>query len=221
VRSSPRSNSSIRHPTILILDRQSSLHCLQASRSRKTPYKILAACWMTCRARYVPQTRLLVVRYSPEILTHTQARAQISGVQDWRDNAAVVFTIITVIFLPLSFVASVFGMNTTDIRNMALTQWVFWLSACSFTVVVVLITVYFVDVPPLWRWLERKGDAKSGNAAPPRPAQHSKDQFFVKLARQIEDKAAADSVNHGHAAKGDGSVTNDERESVGSFEDEA
>jgi hypothetical protein len=146
VRSSPRSNSSIRHPTILILDRQSSLHCLQASRSRKTPYKILAACWMTCRARYVHCARFSVVRSTLHTLTQIQARAQISGVQDWRDNAAVVFTIITVIFLPLSFVASVFGMNSADIRDMALTQWVFWVSACSFTVVVVLITVYFVDV---------------------------------------------------------------------------
>jgi hypothetical protein len=165
--------------------------------------------------------RFSVVRSTLHTLTQIQARAQISGVQDWRDNAAVVFTIITVIFLPLSFVASVFGMNSADIRDMALTQWVFWVSACSFTVVVVLITVYFVDVPPLWRWLERKGDAKSGNVVPPRPVQRCKDQFFVKLARQIEDRAAADSVNHGHAAKGDGSVTNDERESVGSFEDEA
>lgn len=135
--------------------------------------------------------------------------------QDWRDNAAVVFTIITVIFLPLSFVASVFGMNTADVRDMALTQWVFWVSACSFTVVVVLMTVYFVDVPPLWRWLERKGDAKAGNVVPPRPVQRSKDQFFVKLARQIEDRAAADSLDYGHAAKPDGSVT-----SAGSFEDE-
>jgi hypothetical protein len=141
-------------------------------------------------------------------------------VQDWRDNAAVVFTIITVIFLPLSFVASVFGMNTADIRDMALTQWVFWVSACSFTVVVVLITIYFVDVPPLWRWLERKGDAKSGNVAPPRPVQRSKDQFFAKLARQLEDRAAADSVNHRHAAKADDSVANDERESARSSEDE-
>jgi hypothetical protein len=133
-------------------------------------------------------------------------------VQDWRDNAAVVFTIITVIFLPLSFVASVFGMNTADVRDMALTQWVFWVSACSFTVVVVLITVYFVDVPPLWRWLERKGDAKAGNVVPPRPTQRSKDQFFVKLARQIEDRAAADSSDYGHGAKAEGSVT-----SAGSF----
>ena len=36
---------------------------------------------------------------------------------------------------------------------MALTQWMFWTSAIVFTIAVVLITVYSMDVPPLWRWL--------------------------------------------------------------------
>lgn len=42
---------------------------------------------------------------------------------------------------------------------MHLNQWVFWASAAPFTLMVILITVYFVDVPPLWRWLERTGNS--------------------------------------------------------------
>lgn len=127
-------------------------------------------------------------------LTRTQARAQILGVQDWRDNAAVVFTIITVIFLPLSFVASVFGINTSDVRDMALTQWVFWASAIVFTIIVVLITVYFVDVPPLWRWLERKSGEKVPNEMPPQLDKRSRSNFFAGVARQSGGMAAVHSA---------------------------
>jgi hypothetical protein len=41
-------------------------------------------------------------------------------------KAIMVFTIVTVIFLPLSFVTSYFGMNASDIRDMNETQAVFW-----------------------------------------------------------------------------------------------
>jgi hypothetical protein len=115
--------------------------------------------------------------------------------QDWRDNAAVVFTIISVIFLPLSFIASVFGMNTADVRNMAQSQWAFWISASSFTIIVILITVYFVDVPPLWRWLERKADTNSKHGALARPDQNIKSSFFTSLARQSEETTAADNAS--------------------------
>jgi len=112
-------------------------------------------------------------------------------VQDWRENAAVVFTVITVIFLPLSFVTSVFGMNTSDIRDMALMQWTFWVSACSFTFIVVLLTVYFVDVPPLWRWLERKGGGDHVNEVPARAAAHNKGHSFDTIARQRQGHGIA------------------------------
>lgn len=36
------------------------------------------------------------------------------------------FIIVTIIFLPLSFVSSFFGMNTSDIRNINDSQKVFW-----------------------------------------------------------------------------------------------
>jgi hypothetical protein len=146
-------------------------------------------------------------------------------VQDWRDNAAVVFTIITVIFLPLSFVASVFGMNTSDVRNMKLTQWVFWTCAIIFTVIVVLITVYFVDVPPLWRWLERKGGDRFADKVPPQPAQRSRSHFFAGLARHNGGVAAADDsmglhARQDQATKGEDLITSSMEESSSSDDDE-
>jgi len=49
-------------------------------------------------------------------------------------KAILVFTIVTIIFLPLSFVSSFFGMNVYDIRNMTSTQSLFWIVSGSLTV---------------------------------------------------------------------------------------
>lgn len=52
-------------------------------------------------------------------------------------KAILVFTIVTIIFLPLSFVSSFFGMNTIDIREMNSGQGVFWIVSCCLTTGVV------------------------------------------------------------------------------------
>jgi hypothetical protein len=41
-------------------------------------------------------------------------------------KAITIFTIVTVIFLPLSFVTSYLGMNSVDIRGGTFTQGLFW-----------------------------------------------------------------------------------------------
>lgn len=48
-------------------------------------------------------------------------------------KAIMVFTIVTVIFLPLSFVTSFLGMNTTDIRDMGSSSTLFWAIAIPLT----------------------------------------------------------------------------------------
>jgi hypothetical protein len=79
---------------------------------------------------------------------------ELSDLQDLRDNAntlvsrtiqlvnirledhgraILVFTVVTIIFLPLNFVSSFFGMNTQDIRDMTATQSLFWLVAICVT----------------------------------------------------------------------------------------
>jgi hypothetical protein len=52
-------------------------------------------------------------------------------------KAIMVFTVVTVVFLPLSFVTSYFGMNTADIRNMNQKQSLFWSVAIPLTLVTV------------------------------------------------------------------------------------
>ncbi|KAF2004202.1 hypothetical protein P154DRAFT_519438 [Amniculicola lignicola CBS 123094] len=50
-------------------------------------------------------------------------------------KAIFVFTVVTVIFLPLSFVTSYLGMNTSDIRDMDNKQSLFWMIAIPLTTV--------------------------------------------------------------------------------------
>lgn len=57
-------------------------------------------------------------------------------------KAILVFTIITIIFLPLSFISSFFGMNFADIRDMERTQGLFWIIASSLTVATVLFAIF-------------------------------------------------------------------------------
>ncbi|KAF1911359.1 hypothetical protein BDU57DRAFT_598697 [Ampelomyces quisqualis] len=57
-------------------------------------------------------------------------------------KAILVFTIVTIIFLPLSFISSFFGMNFSDIRDMEQTQRLFWVVAGSLTVATVAFSVF-------------------------------------------------------------------------------
>ncbi|GIZ46248.1 hypothetical protein CKM354_000938000 [Cercospora kikuchii] len=65
--------------------------------------------------------------------------------KDRQEAAILVFTIVTIIFLPLSFVSSVFGMNTVDIRDMAQGQWAYWAAAAPLTIIVVAVSLWFAD----------------------------------------------------------------------------
>jgi Mg2+ and Co2+ transporter CorA len=57
-------------------------------------------------------------------------------------KAILVFTFVTIIFLPLSFISSFFGMNFSDIRDMEQTQRMFWIVAGSLTVCTVAFSVF-------------------------------------------------------------------------------
>ena len=69
--------------------------------------------------------------------------SEIETNKDRQEAAIMVFTIVTIIFLPLSFVSGVFGMNTNDVRNMTQGQWAYWAAAIPLTVVVVGVSLWF------------------------------------------------------------------------------
>lgn len=75
----------------------------------------------------------------------------ISIIEEGNSKAILIFTLVTIIFLPLSFVSSVFGMNTVDIRDMASTQTLFWAIALPVTAAVGGISLMAVYGGPTYR----------------------------------------------------------------------
>jgi Mg2+ and Co2+ transporter CorA len=73
------------------------------------------------------------------------ARNSIEIRSENNNKAIYVFTAVTVIFLPLSFVTGLLGMNTFDIRNLTHGQWLFWATALPFTLAVLIICLCIVN----------------------------------------------------------------------------
>jgi hypothetical protein len=68
--------------------------------------------------------------------------------KEQQERAIYVFTIVTIIFLPISTVSSVFGMNVKDVRDMNNGQWVFWAVAIPVTAIVIIGSLFGAGVIP-------------------------------------------------------------------------
>ena len=91
-------------------------------------------------------------------LTHITKNAnKIDTTKDRQEMAIYAFTIVTIIFLPLSAVAGVFGMNTADIRDMSLNQWAYWATAVPVTVVVIILGLWWMgELGNALAWILRR-----------------------------------------------------------------
>ncbi|KAF1832236.1 hypothetical protein BDW02DRAFT_503407 [Decorospora gaudefroyi] len=70
-----------------------------------------------------------------------QLKQSVEILEEDHGKAILVFTMITTIFLPLSFVTSFFGMNMVDIRDTNRTQGFFWAIAVPVTAGIVFVAV--------------------------------------------------------------------------------
>ena len=70
-----------------------------------------------------------------------QTKQSVEIQQEDHGKVILVFTIVTIVFLPLSFVTSLLGMNTVDIRNSNSTQALFWAISLPLTAVVVALSL--------------------------------------------------------------------------------
>ncbi|RKL26775.1 hypothetical protein BFJ72_g13557 [Fusarium proliferatum] len=87
--------------------------------------------------------------------------------RDRQERAIYAFTLVTIIFLPISAVSSIFGMNTTDVRDMNYSQWLYWVVAIPVAVLVIVLGLWFMgELGNLARWLfERPGKGIYGEPA--------------------------------------------------------
>lgn len=63
---------------------------------------------------------------------------KVDWTKDRQENAIYAFTIVTIVFLPISAVSSIFGMNTSDVRDMEQGQWLYWAVALPVTFGIIL-----------------------------------------------------------------------------------
>jgi hypothetical protein len=86
-----------------------------------------------------------------------QVKQTIEILEEDHGKAIRVFTIVTLFFLPLSFVSSFMGMNTTDIRDTKFSQRIFWMTAIPITVAVLgLAFVYGYKGDEFQNWLSQQ-----------------------------------------------------------------
>jgi Mg2+ and Co2+ transporter CorA len=65
-----------------------------------------------------------------------QVKRSVDVLEEDNGKAILIFTVVTTIFLPLSFMTGLFGMNTSDIRNLQAGQGLFWSVALPFTTII-------------------------------------------------------------------------------------
>ncbi|KAF4934221.1 hypothetical protein CGCF245_v008832 [Colletotrichum fructicola] len=86
-----------------------------------------------------------------------QVKQTIEVLEEDHGKAIRVFTIVTLFFLPMSFISSFLGMNTTDIRDTEFDQRFFWIVSIPVTaVVVVLAMTYGYKSDDINDWLYQK-----------------------------------------------------------------
>ncbi|PHH79574.1 hypothetical protein CDD80_4454 [Ophiocordyceps camponoti-rufipedis] len=102
---------------------------------------LLAECGRGVEARELELVRL--GDYAEELENDVVFR--MGSTKDRQEKAIYAFTLVTIIFLPISAISSIFGMNTSDIRNMAADQWLYWAVAMPVTIVVILVGLWWIN----------------------------------------------------------------------------
>ncbi|KAF2633060.1 hypothetical protein BU25DRAFT_323702, partial [Macroventuria anomochaeta] len=111
-----------------------------ASRRAMFPYErmLLESCQDSLKMTD-QEYRYLLARCGP-LSDSTKQSLEIN--EEDHGKAILVFTVVTIIFLPLSFVTSFLGMNTTDIRDMGSSSTLFWAIAIPLTAVTMGSVLY-------------------------------------------------------------------------------
>ncbi|KAL9468828.1 hypothetical protein ACSS6W_010522 [Trichoderma asperelloides] len=97
-----------------------------------------------------------------------QVKQTIEIMEEDHGKAIRVFTVVTLFFLPLSFVSSFLGMNTVDVRDSDWNQVIFWITGIPLTVgVLSLAFVYGYKGEEIRDWMIPKLQDRSYQYPPP------------------------------------------------------
>lgn len=108
------------------------------------------------RALRLRQDNLRILQEKSLVLKE-QVKQIIEILEEDHGKAIRVFTFVTLLFLPLSFVSSFMGMNTKDVRDMEFSQTIFWMTGLPVTAVVItLAMVYAYRGAEVGDWVWRR-----------------------------------------------------------------
>jgi Mg2+ and Co2+ transporter CorA len=104
------------------------------------------------------------IRDCQDLMKRTQTLAAqnlrlVETYQDDKNKVLMIFTFVTIVFLPLSFVTGFFGMNVVGINGTTYTVRHFWVIAIPVTAgvgIVCFIIMYWAKIARLWKRHSRK-----------------------------------------------------------------
>ena len=89
----------------------------------------------------------------------------IDWTKDRQENAIYAFTIVTIVFLPLSAISSIFGMNSSDVRDMDAGQWLYWVVALPSTLLIIVIGLWWMgELGNVLRWMTGRQTNRASQA---------------------------------------------------------
>ncbi|KAI3392158.1 hypothetical protein diail_6105, partial [Diaporthe ilicicola] len=124
-------------------------------------------------------------RYQASMLEE-ENQNKVETTKDRQERAIYAFTIVTVIFLPLSSVASIFGINTNDVRNTDLNQWVYWATAVPVTAAVIFFGLLWTgELGNILRWISSFGPQVKGGYQRIPDEYYDGDAMYDHRAREV------------------------------------
>ena len=127
------------------------------SASRLSPTDALGfrSLFLTECVRFIEQREFEFQRYTEYAEDLERAVVyKMDWTKDRQEKAIYAFTIVTIVFLPLSAISSIFGMNTRDVRDMEFGQWLYWAVAVPVTVIIIMLGLWWMnELGNVVRWV--------------------------------------------------------------------
>lgn len=141
------------------------------------------------------------------INTHVVQMLEIQ--QENNGNALIVFTLVTIIFLPLSWATSYLGMNTSDIRAMRSSQWLFWAIAVPVASVVIGLSLLVVlKGEAIREFLIRKQSGMERRLASRRAPKRTASKSFTMVSTHKTGEEEKGAWNRFRRRKNGGALSN-------------
>lgn len=160
-----------------------------ASRLSPTDRLGLRGLFVTECARLIEQREFEFRRYTEYAEDLERAVVyKMDWTKDRQENAIYAFTIVTIVFLPLSAISSIFGMNTADVRDMGSGQWLYWAVALPVTLLIIVVGLWWMnELGNVVRWMTGRQPSRATGGGGPVPQGPEKTTYIVAPAATNTD----------------------------------